>query len=335
MFGVSTGTVPLQLQIKSATIYTNKNNTEVFMKAQLIGKNQIRAFISPEEIAERGINLDTATYQDLNIAALINDVLHTLKDQVDEHTFKMPHRTEVIPVSDGGLILLITWSAEEREYLSEKGATFTPPPVIPGDPNASGNPPYALPIDELQASVMADIISALSTGDLKEHLKRYLNEDFLEEVLRAASASGLEDMLSSFLSESGTDVEQVLTDLLDPDTSDKAASPRFTHSSGQKTKKAVSDCICVTFKSISEAERALSASGLKNFKGGSMFFKSGSRFILALSPGKLSRESFEEAVKTFQTLYNGERRPEAYIAYLAEHEKTIVGKDAVGVLLGG
>ena len=141
-------------------------------------------------------------------------------------------------------------------------------------------------------------------------------------------------MLSSFLTESGTDVEQALTDLLDPDTSDTAASPRFTPGTGQKTKKAVSDCVCVVFTSISEAERAISSAGLKDFKGESRLFKSGNRFILVLAPGRLSQKSFDEAVNIFQTLYNGERRPEAYIAFLAEHEKTIIGKNAIGTLLG-
>lgn len=304
------------------------------MKAQLIGKNQIRAFISPEEIAERGIDTETATYQDPPVQALINDVLHTLKDQVEERVFKMPHRTEVIPVSDGSLILLITWSLEEREYLSEKGATFTPPPVIPGDPNAPGFPPFILPIDELQTSVMADIISAVSTGDLKEHLKKYLNEDFLEELLRAASASGLEDMISSFLSESGTNAEQALTDLLDPDSSERLTGAAFAAGKKNKLKKKSSECVCVTFKSISAAEGALSAAGLKDYKGESMLFKSDNKYILTLSPGRLSEKKFDEMTRTFQTLYNGERRPVEYMAYLSEHEKTVIKKNAVAALTG-
>lgn len=304
------------------------------MKAQLIGKNQIRAFISPDEIAERGIDTETATYQDLPIQTLINDVLHTLKDQVEERIYKMPHRTEVIPVSDGSLILLITWSLEEREYLSEKGATFTPPPVIPGDPNAPGFPPFILPIDELQTSVMADILSALSTGDLKEHLKKYLNEDFLDELLRAASASGLEEMLSSFLSENGTNVEQVLTDLLDPEPADTSSGAVFSAVKKGRVKNKASECVCISFKSISEAERALANAELEGFKGESMLFKSDNKFILVLAPGRLSAKSFDEATKAFQTLYNGERRPLEYKAYLAEHEKTVLKKNAVLALLG-
>ena len=295
------------------------------MKAQLIGHNQIRAFISPQEVLERGIDLETATYHDHRVSTLINDVLITLKDQVNENVFKMPHRTEVIPLSDGSLILLITWSTEEREYLSEKSNTFTPPPVIPGDPDSSGMPPYSLPIDELQASVMADILSALGTGNIREHLKKYLNEEFLEELLQAVSASGLEDILSTFLSEESDDAGQInVSDMPKTDPSPTIVKK----SAAEKTK----DCLCLTFRSISEAEKTIAAAGLKNFKGESLLFKADNKYILVLAPGKLKADVFFEETKTIGTLYNGERRPFAYIAYLSEHSKTIIAKNAVKTL---
>lgn len=302
------------------------------MKAQLIGKNQIRAFISAGEVKERGIDLDSATYHDPSVSSLINDVLLTLKDQIDEHTFKLPHRTEVIPVSDGSLILLITWSAEEREFLNERGATFTPPPAIPGDPNAPGFPPYALPIDELQASVMADILSALSTGNLKEHLKKYLNEDFLEELLQAMSSSGLEEMFSSLLTDGSGDVDQALSDLMDPQEIDDPVSDlQGIPGTGTKKKriKRTEDCVCVTFKKLSELEKALAKADMADFKGESMLFRSGSSLILVLAPGKLPFKKFEEDIAAFRTIYGGEYRPTAHIAYLSEHAKVIIKKNAV------
>ena len=299
------------------------------MKAQLIGQNQIRAFISPEEVAERGIDPETATYHDLNVAALINDVLLTLKDQVEEHIFKMPHRTEVIPMSDGSLILLITWSAEEREYLNDKSNTFTPPPEIPGDPASSGMPPHSLPIDELQASVMADILSALGTGNLREHLKKYLNEDFLEELLQAVSSSGLEDILSSFLSDDNDNAGQMdFSDIPGVDFDEKKKTE-----SEKAAKEADPECLCIAIRSLSEAERIISAAGLKSFKGESSLFKKDNKYLLVLAPGKMPADSFLNETKAVEALYNGERKPLVYIDHLAEHSKTIIAENAVKALL--
>ena len=301
------------------------------MKAQLISNNQIRAFVSPEEVAERNIDLETATYHDPKITALINDVLLTLKDQVDEKVYKMPHRTEVIPLSDGSLILLITWSEDEVGFLSERNTTFTPPPVIPGDPNAAGMPPYALPIDELQASVMADIASAVTSGDLKEHLKKYLNEDFLEELMSAISASGLEEVLSSFFSE-----DQGAESAAEPAENTADPTPGVNTLSGiraKKTEKRVPSCLCVDFKGLSQIEKALEAVGLKDFRGESMLFKKGNTYTLVLAPGKMGMKKFKDETKAIHTIYNGEYRPLAHMAYLTEHAKTIIGKNAVKLLL--
>ncbi len=303
------------------------------MKAQLIAKNQIRAFVSPDEVADRRIDLKTATYHDPRVAALINDVLLTLKDQIDDKIYKMPHRTEVIPLSDGSLILLINWSDEEREFLGDKNTTFTPPPSIPGDPNSSGMPPYALPIDELQASVMADIVSALSTGDLKEHLKKYLNEDFLEELLHAVTASGLEDMLSSFLlgDENGPSgsSETDPADHADKEAQDSVMREQYA----KKTAKQAPSCLCVDFKGLSQVEKALEAADLTSFGGESMLFKTGKTYTLVLAPGKMGMKKFKKETSAVHTIYNGEYRPIAHMAYLSEHAKTIIKKNAVKTLL--
>lgn len=300
------------------------------MKAQLISKNQIRAFVSPEEVADRKIDLETATYHDPKVAALINDVILTLKEQVDENVYKMPHRTEVIPLSDGSLILLITWSDDEIEFLGDKSTTFAPPPFIPGDPDASGMPPYALPIDELQASVMADIASALTTGDLKEHLKKYLNEDFLEELLHAVSASGLEDIFSSFFNED--DNKPSASDFTGPDAHAASDTKTVSEKRTKKTLKPTPTCLCVDFKGLSHIEKALDAAGMKDFHGESMLFKRDNTYTLVLAPGKMSMKKFKEETTPVQAIYGGEYLPIDHMAYLTEHAKTIIGKNAVKLL---
>ena len=269
---------------------------------------------------------------------LFDDVIHTLRDRIGEDTLKLPYRIEAIPVSDGALVLIMTWAKGEKEYLSEKGAVITPPlPPAPGDPHAPGQPPFALPIDELQSAVLADVISAIATGDLIGHLKKYLNEDFLEDLISALSASGLEEMLSAFLTDGdGDGIERALDELMG-ESDEPASAPGKTGSAGGNapaTKKEVKYCVCISFESLSSAENALSAAKMKKYEGESILIKSGKSYKLLLSPGKMTMKKFAASVSALQAIYNGTQHPLEYISYLAEHGKTIIKKDAVKTLLG-
>ena len=305
------------------------------MKVQILSDNQVRALISSKELIEHGIDIENVTYHDPALRSLFDDVINTLKENIDEKILKLPRRIEAIPVADGALVLIITWAAGEKEYLSEKGAVITPPlPPAPGDPHAAGQPPFALPIDELQSAVLADVLSAIATGDLVGHLKKYLNEDFLNELIAALSASGLEDIISSFLTDSDSeDVEQFLDEMLKEGSGLDDAEPAKAAKDVQAAVKPVY-CLCITFKSLSDAENALAAAKLKKFAGDSTLIKTGKEYKLLLSPGRMLLDDFTAAVSSFQAIYNGEQHPTEYISYLAEHGKTIIKKDAVKTLLG-
>ena len=85
---------------------------------------------------------------------------------------------------------------------------------------------------------------------------------------------------------------------------------------------------------MSLIEKALDAAGLKDFRGESMLFKMGDTYTLVLAPGKTGMKKFKEETSAIQTIYNGEYRPLAHVAYLNEHARTIIGKNAVKTLVG-
>lgn len=304
----------------------------------------IKCTVSAEELRERGI--DPTNFLD------VPELVGELYDEILEHTVavfgspsSLPFILEAVPTYDL-LTLIISLGEEVPEKPGDARDTQTK--VDAPQPPGMTATPVLLPVDELQASVISDLISAAENGNIVEHLKKYLNEDFLDSLIHALSESGLESLISSFFSPPGADIkEAAVTDSMAKEVKEKEMTERLEDyieqinamkdapSSSEKKKSHRRICVMAEFKSLDDVEYAVGISNPEGFKGESYLFKTDDKtFVLVFFSGDMPVEEFRKSTSHVMNFFNGKEKPEASLFSLLEHETPLISKNAVEALLG-
>lgn len=299
------------------------------MLFEILAPNQVQCTLSKEELDKRGLDLSSCSYRDPAIIRLLEDLKAEAGKSIDPALKSYPPITEAVPASSE-LIIIITWAEGNIDLFNPEYSTFTQAPgktgPVPGD--AKGMP-VMLPIDELQAGVIADILTGVSTGTLADKLKKYLNEDFLDQLIDAFSESGLEHMIASVYDEE-TEAGAPFNDMLKPSFTEKdKPSPKKAPDKKPGPKKG-GKCLSLSFKSIDEAEDTLIRAGLKDFDGKSILFKAkGSGYLLVLNAESMSSDKYEEIKKELSVLHEIREEPASFLTHMLEHNRPVIASDAV------
>lgn len=299
------------------------------MLFEILASNQIQCTLSREELNDRGIDISTCTYRDPAIIKLLEDLKSEAGKSIDPAIKTLPPITEVVPASSE-LIVILTWSEGNIDLFNPEYSTFTPSAgkqrVIPGD---SKGLPVMLPIDELQAGVMADIMTGMSTGTLADRLKKYLNEDFLHQLLAAFSESGLENIIASVYDEESGNVIRADSPATSPKTSKESVSVRkSTPKNPGKNPGGI--CLSLSFSSLDDVETTLNQAGLKEFAGRSTLFKTNENgYVLVLGSEGLTSEAFDEIKKRLSLLHETREESASFLTHMLEHNRPVIDPDAV------
>ena len=314
------------------------------MEFNRLSNGLIECVISSEELSSRGIDtsdiladIDTlrCLYAEvlLRIMADYGSTLHEpmiLQTVIDADTLKLIISTETVYPKDE--------PAGDEKSLEPAKATD------------GSDDPTLLPIDELQSGVINDLISAAENGNIVEHLRKYLNEDFLDSLIAALSESGLENLVSSFFGPPGADAREAdITEAMAREAKEAKEDEMINrvetymeHLSEMERAPVSSEpkkshrriCVLAEFKSLDDVESAVSLSGLKKFAGKSWLFKRDERcFILLLTSGDLSAQAFRKSAAPLMNFYNAKEVPESRLFYLLEHDSVIIKENAVEALL--
>ena len=304
----------------------------------------IKCTVTAGELRERGI--DPTNFLD------DPELVGELYDEILEHTVavfgspsSLPFILEAVPTYDLlTLIISLGEDVPERPENKENKQVKADSP----EPDGVTATPVLLPIDELQASVISDLISAAENGNIVEHLKKYLNEDFLDSLIHALSESGLESLISSFFSPPGADIkESAVTKSMADEAKEKEMTERLegyieqinamkdAPTSSEKKKKHRRICVMAEFKSLDDVEHAVGISNPDGFTGESYLFKTDDRtYLLVLSSGDMPVEEFRRNTASVMNFFGGRETPEASLFSLLEHETPLIEKNAVEALLG-
>ena len=304
----------------------------------------IKCTVSAEELRERGI--DPTNFLD------DPEPVGELYDEILEHTVavfgspsSLPFILEAVPTYD-----MLTLIISMGEDIPEKPKDTNGKPEKADTPKPLGGiaTPVLLPIDELQASVISDLISAAENGNIVEHLKKYLNEDFLDSLIHALSESGLESLISSFFSPPGSDIkEAAVTDSMAKEVKEKEMTERLegyieqinamkdTPPSSEQKNSHRRICVMAEFKSLDDVEYAVGISNPDGFTGESYLFKTGKKaYLLVLSSGDMPVDEFRKSTASVMNFFGGKETPETSLFSLLEHETPLIEKNAVEALLG-
>lgn len=299
------------------------------MLFEILAPNQIQCTLTKEELDKRGIDLSSCSYRDPSVVSLLEELKAEAGKSVDPSIKTFPPITEVVP-SSSELIVILTWAEGNIDLFNPEYSTFTPAPdkaaPVPGD---ATDMPVMLPIDELQAGVIADILTGVSTGTLRDRLKKYLNEDFLEQLMGAFTESGLENIIASVYDEAPENVTQ-------PEGSEKTSASGSVKRKGKKSPRKAPDvkgperCLSLSFGSLEEAENTLLKAGLKKYDGKSMLFKGKDKgYLLILTPDDSEPEVFDNIKKGLSLLHETREEPASFLTHILEHNNPVIASDAV------
>lgn len=94
------------------------------MKIEKINENQIRCFITGDELRERNIKLSELTYGSEKARKLFSDMMQEASFELGFDAEGMPLMVEAIPASSGSITLVIT-KVDNPEELDSRFAKFT------------------------------------------------------------------------------------------------------------------------------------------------------------------------------------------------------------------
>ncbi len=304
----------------------------------------IKCVVTADELRSRGI--DPLNFLDRT------DLVRELYNEILEHSVSVfgtpsnhPVILEAVPTYDVLNIIISLGNEPKKDSSDEVKEERTQTPDFL-KPTEVPETPVLLPIDELQASVISDLISAAENGNIIEHLKKYLNEDFLDSLVHALSESGLENLINSFFSPPGADeAETFLTENMAGESNDTAArlegyieqlgpqGPAPSSPDNKKSHRRI--CVMADFRSLDDVERAVSLSTPDGFTGESYLFKKQSNtYTLVLSQGDMPVQEFRKTAAPLMNFFKGKEAPEAVLFSLLEHETPLISKNAVEALLG-
>ena len=314
------------------------------MEYTRISPELIKCSVTSNELRERGIDPVDFRGSHVLVRELYDEILEYVSSNfcTAEST---PFIVEAVPTYDSLSLIISTGNSTGSEKSEKKDSpTKTTQPIMNGMPVA----PMFLPIDELQANVISDLISAAENGNIVEHLKKYLNEDFLNSLIHALSESGLENLINSFFIPPTAGAKDADPDVSEEEVPDdiktaeriegyleqmKAMDTNSDTSKVKKTHRHI--CVTARFNSLDDAEKAVGIAIPDGFNGESYLFKTDDNsFILALSSGNMPIENFRKSTAPIMNFYNGKEAPEASLFSLLEHETLLLEKNAVEALLG-
>lgn len=304
----------------------------------------IKCVVTSDELKKRGI--DPVNFLDRP------DLVKDLYDEITGHVLSVfaapkghPFIVEAVPTYDM-LNVIISPGTDIKDDTTDGHPDLKADNSAPLNPEEFAATPVLLPIDELQASVISDLISAAENGNIIEHLKKYLNEDFLGALVSALSESGLESLINSFFSPPGADeAESLLTQSMADGVNDTAArlegyieqmnSLGAPSSSAENKKSHRRICVMAEFKALDDVERAVSLSHPEGFTGESYLFKGADNaYTLVLSQMDMPIQDFRKIAAPLMNFFKGREVPEATLFSLLEHETPLLSKNAVEALLG-
>ncbi|MBR2654439.1 MAG: adaptor protein MecA [Lachnospiraceae bacterium] len=264
------------------------------MKIEKINENQIRCFLSKEELASRQLQLKELAYGTEKARALFRELMEKAFLQYGFIAENMPVMVEAVPLHDDSLVLIIT-RVENPEELDTRFSNFAPS-VKSGAEDGT---------EKDSSSILSQLIETIHR-ELGESPERSSEEE------NGSRGSGA-DLQPGTERSSGQERK-------DPPAPDSRKAQGVLHPDSQ----------LYTFHSLGRAADA--ACMVPDFSGKSSLYRdpADSKYYLFLSPSEdTDAVVFSRVLSTFSEFGRSEYITPAREQYLREHCEVLCAADAV------
>lgn len=265
------------------------------MKIEKINENQIRCFLSKEELDSRHLHLKELAYGTEKARALFQELMEEAFRQYGFIVENMPVMVEAVPLQDDSLVLIIT-RVENPEELDTRFSNFAPSVKSGGEDEGAKD----------SSSVLSQLL---------ETIRRELGESPEKSAKRGSPASGVDPQPGTERS-SGQDSKN-------PPAPESRKAQGVLHPEPQ----------LYTFHSLGRAADA--ACMVPDFSGKSSLYRdpADSKYYLFLLPSEDTDAAvFSRVLSTFSEFGRSEYITPAREQYLKEHCEVLCAADAVARL---